>query len=135
MLFPVVRFALFTPNTSFWIMFPFQATYYCHSLPHASGFPTLRVLWNDPTPYKSSVVLSLRLDKLTSNTGTYRVSQVPDTSLYSCHVLGPRQILRNLAIYDSFVLTSMQRTMSSSVLTGFTRLNMLQDVRSSLWPK
>jgi hypothetical protein len=44
----------------------------------------------------------------------YRVSQVPDVSLDTCHVLGPRQTLGNLTNSDSSVLASTTLNVSPS---------------------
>ena len=47
-------------------------------------------------------------------TGDDRVSQVPDTSLHTCHVLGPRQTLKELTFIAPLVLASAPKSASPS---------------------
>jgi len=68
--------------------------------------------------------------------GAGRVSKVPGASLHACHVLGPRQTREKLALIASLGVGF--RSLKSVAICIFhailSRLNLLQRVRSLLWP-
>ncbi len=111
-------------------MFPLRAA----PMP-SSPFPCerryrLRVLRDDLTPFSYGPSDAL-LAVVTSYPlrGGGRASQVPGTSLTTCHALGPRQSLRNLTIYDSLVLASGTLKPSPTASLLLTGLNCFGEVR------
>ena len=79
-----------------------------------SGFP--RAWAQYPYAMRRSFLLPVQ-------SGTRRVSQVPDASLHACHALGgPRQTLGNLTTNGPSVLASGTLTPSPSASIALTRL-------------
>ena len=117
LLLPSVRLACIIRPCVSGAKFPLRSTYHCQPLPHVNG-PTVSEYYELirlPASHQFPR-LSVRLS-YPSMMGTYRVSQVPDTSLPACHGLRTPAALRNLAIAqcseqalqrvcDSFMLAS-----------------------------
>ena len=84
---PLREVGLCTPALHVRHKFPVRAPSHRHPLPHVGGSPTLQVLWGDPTPAPSCVVLLDVGWAYLAKPGMTRVSQVPDASLHAYHAL------------------------------------------------
>ncbi len=121
--------------------FPLRATYSRRSLPRVIGSPVSEYYGSIrlPKDLRSPIPLPVRLSylrrPLMGRSGVFGVSQVPETSLITCHSLRTPAAFHDLAVCGRFLWTSrpLKRSSTATIL-DFGAVPAIQGVRPPLWP-
>ena len=121
------------PPLRVWTMFPLQAPYLRHPLPHVDGSPACGVLRGDPTPHGPSAALSM-LGGAYLSPGIHGVSHVLNASLSACQALRTPTDPPASRPTDAFAWASGALKPSPSALLPSRGCTRLQGVRSPFRP-